>query len=247
MNYQRIYDEIINNAKRRGSDRRKLNYYTERHHIIPKCLGGSNNKENIVLLTGREHYLCHKILFKLNISNHKLGCAWVMMQRVSNCDNKNSKTFNMLREAFSKICSKRMLKYFENPNNEKELKRVEKIKAFQNEYKNRKDIKLKIRNKMLEIHSNRSKEERFEVGRNISKSKKKNWLKKSKEYKENYINKCINAWNNRSSKHVMIDNIEFTRIGFAYKYVIENNLYNKPLYTFKRYISSNKNTSWHYI
>ena len=247
MNYKSIYEEIINNAKNRGFDRRKLNYYTERHHIIPKCLGGTNDKSNLVLLTGREHYLCHKILFKLNITNHKLGCAWIMMNRILNCDNKNSKTFNKLKESFSKICSERMLKYFENPNSENELKRIEKIRTFQNEYRNRKDIKLKISDTMKNIHSKRSNEERMTIGKNISKSKKEKWILKNDEYKNNYKNSCINAWNNRSSKHVRIYDKEFNRIGLAYKYVIENNLYNETLHAFKRYILNNKNKLWYYI
>lgn len=39
--------------------------YTERHHILPKSLGGSNNKSNLVALTAREHYLCHLLLVKI--------------------------------------------------------------------------------------------------------------------------------------------------------------------------------------
>ena len=70
MNYQRIYDEIIERAKSRGLNKKLLDGYFERHHIIPKCLGGTNSKDNLVLLTGREHYLCHKLLHKAN-KNHK--------------------------------------------------------------------------------------------------------------------------------------------------------------------------------
>jgi len=54
MNYQKIYDQIIERAKNR-----KLEGYKEKHHIIPKCLGGPDNKENLVELTAREHFLCH--------------------------------------------------------------------------------------------------------------------------------------------------------------------------------------------
>ena len=44
MNYKNIYDKIINH--------RKLNEvigYRENHHIIPRCLGGTDDKENLVL------------------------------------------------------------------------------------------------------------------------------------------------------------------------------------------------------
>lgn len=39
--------------------------YTEKHHIIPKCMGGSNDKSNIVKLTARQHFVCHLLLTKM--------------------------------------------------------------------------------------------------------------------------------------------------------------------------------------
>jgi hypothetical protein len=45
--------------------------YTEKHHIIPKCLGGSNEKSNLVKLTAREHFVCHLLLTKMLIGNLK--------------------------------------------------------------------------------------------------------------------------------------------------------------------------------
>ena len=40
-------------------------YYTEDHHIIPQSLGGSDEKSNLVTVTGREHALCHWLLLKM--------------------------------------------------------------------------------------------------------------------------------------------------------------------------------------
>jgi hypothetical protein len=51
---------------------RKLKGYIERHHVIPKCLGGSNAKQNIVRLTPEEHYVSHQLLVKLYPGNIKL-------------------------------------------------------------------------------------------------------------------------------------------------------------------------------
>jgi hypothetical protein len=39
--------------------------YIEKHHIIPKSLGGVDNPENIVRLTAREHFICHHLLTKI--------------------------------------------------------------------------------------------------------------------------------------------------------------------------------------
>ena len=49
MNYQIIYDNLINQAKNRLVDG-----YTEKHHILPKSMGGSNQAFNIVKLTGNK-------------------------------------------------------------------------------------------------------------------------------------------------------------------------------------------------
>lgn len=59
MNYQKIYDDIC----KRGQERvLPKEIYTEKHHTIPKCLGGNNEKSNLTVLTDREHFLVHYIL-----------------------------------------------------------------------------------------------------------------------------------------------------------------------------------------
>jgi len=60
MNWRKIHDQIINRAKNR-----LLEGYSERHHITPKCMGGTNDKENLVHLTAKEHFIIHKILVEL--------------------------------------------------------------------------------------------------------------------------------------------------------------------------------------
>jgi hypothetical protein len=62
--------------------KRKLDGYSEVHHIIPRCMGGSNKKENLVRLTSREHFLAHHLLFRIYKST-KLAHAWFSMCRAS--------------------------------------------------------------------------------------------------------------------------------------------------------------------
>lgn len=59
--YYRIYKNIIERAK----SRKNISTYTEKHHIIPKSLGGTNDADNLVRLTGREHYIAHRLLLKM--------------------------------------------------------------------------------------------------------------------------------------------------------------------------------------
>lgn len=75
MDKKRIYDSIINRAKLRGKDKKSLGYYVESHHIIPKCVGGEDIEENLVLLTPKEHYLCHLLLIDIYPSSKGLNLA----------------------------------------------------------------------------------------------------------------------------------------------------------------------------
>lgn len=75
--YTKWYFDIINHAKNRS-----LTSYKERHHIIPKCLGGSDDEDNIVELTAREHFICHMLLTKMN-DDYRLKYALVAMSLVN--------------------------------------------------------------------------------------------------------------------------------------------------------------------
>jgi hypothetical protein len=75
MNYLKIYHQIIQRAKFRSNSRKdakKILGYVEKHHIIPKCLGGSDLEENICFLSAREHFIAHFLLVKLYPNNGKL-------------------------------------------------------------------------------------------------------------------------------------------------------------------------------
>lgn len=101
--YHKWYNAIIRN---RLSNPPKG--YTELHHIIPKCLGGSNDELNLVRLKAREHYICHMLLVRMFADDVakllKLLKAYLMM---SNCrDIKvNSRIYEKFRERYSKECS----------------------------------------------------------------------------------------------------------------------------------------------
>lgn len=78
MNCQKVYNQIIESAqlknRKKGGD-----LYLENHHINPKCLNGTNDKINLVLLTGREHFIVHKLLTKIYPDNRKLALAFHKM------------------------------------------------------------------------------------------------------------------------------------------------------------------------
>lgn len=79
--YTKWYFGIINHAKNTTAIG-----YVERHHIVPKSLGGSNEKENIVALGPREHFICHLLLRKMTtgIAKQKMSCAAHFMSKMKN-------------------------------------------------------------------------------------------------------------------------------------------------------------------
>ena len=76
MNYQKVYNQIVQRAKEEIRCKSKNGKYFEIHHIVPKCLGGDNSKDNLVLLTAREHFLCHWLLVRIYPENEKLAFAF---------------------------------------------------------------------------------------------------------------------------------------------------------------------------
>jgi hypothetical protein len=101
MNYFRIYDAIVKRASLRESSE-----YTELHHILPKCLGGSDNKDNLVSLTAREHFIAHQLLVKIYPENDKLIYAAHLMTIGGKNHVRNNKHYEWLRIKHSKNMSK---------------------------------------------------------------------------------------------------------------------------------------------
>ena len=100
MNYKKIYEDLIHRAKHR-----KLDGYKEVHHIIPKCLNGSDLEDNLVELTAREHFIAHMILVKIYPGHHGLIKAVVMMCMGQNERKLNNRIYEWIRIKFSEAQS----------------------------------------------------------------------------------------------------------------------------------------------
>lgn len=80
--YATWYNDIVNQAK--SQENTRVSGYFEEHHILPKSLGGSNERVNIVKLTAREHYLCHWLLTKTTTGAARtkmIYAFWMMNNR----------------------------------------------------------------------------------------------------------------------------------------------------------------------
>lgn len=118
MNYKKIYDQIIVRAKelhtaRKSEKKQKLNYFEE-HHVIPRCMGGDDSVENLVLLTGKEHFLCHVLLREIypDVIGLKYAvwamCAWKSEGQKRDY-NISGRLYERIKSEMSKLNSARFL------------------------------------------------------------------------------------------------------------------------------------------
>jgi hypothetical protein len=108
--YTRWYNSIIENARART-----LICYKESHHILPRSLGGTDDKDNLVDLTAREHFICHWLLVKMYTgqAQHKMIYALNGMKR-NGKDNERyetaitSRVYEKLKIEFGRVHSETM-------------------------------------------------------------------------------------------------------------------------------------------
>lgn len=104
--YTKWYYQIIESSTASG--------YIEKHHIIPKSLGGSDDSSNIAPLSAREHFICHMLLPKMVKSKqhkHKMIRAIWAMTTLEYSDRQerhkhNSKSYYRARKLYSEYMSK---------------------------------------------------------------------------------------------------------------------------------------------
>ena len=91
------YKDFINNIlETRGRFACGEEYY-ERHHILPRSCGGTNDKDNLIDLFAQEHFIAHRLLAEENPENEKLISAYAIMAFASN---KNEKRYKLTPEEY---------------------------------------------------------------------------------------------------------------------------------------------------
>jgi hypothetical protein len=107
--YKKWYNQIVANGKKT----KQPNH--ERHHILPRSLGGSDNESNLVYITAREHFICHWLLIKIYKEGEE---HWKMLNalRMMRVENKTQERYNTkitsrvyakLKEEYTKLQSER--------------------------------------------------------------------------------------------------------------------------------------------
>jgi 5-methylcytosine-specific restriction endonuclease McrA len=188
--YYTWYYNIINRARSRDIS---PDIYVEKHHIIPKSLGGSNSADNLVRLTAREHYICHRLLIKMTSGHNKRKMSYAVRRMMTGNRFQervilNSKKYEYIRKYINKIS------YGRKHSEEDKLKisRALKGRKFTNTHK--KNLSLSKKGKKQPDHV-------AEMLRNIRKGQKNTQGHKDKCSKALKGRKFTNDWKNNLSKN----------------------------------------------
>ena len=100
MDYVKHYNQLVDRAKNR-----ELDCYVERHHVIPRCMGGDDEAENLVSLTAREHFIAHLLLTKIYPGNLYLVRAVAIMCIGQSERKLTNRWYGKVRELFSTAMS----------------------------------------------------------------------------------------------------------------------------------------------
>ena len=130
MNYKKVYDQIIERSKLEKRKKYEGTYY-ESHHIIPKSLGGTGNSKqwrthkNIILLTAREHFICHWLLLNMYPDNDSLIFSfWAMCSLENNKQTRHIPSSRIIEYSKLKMseCKKGRIGYWKGKHLSEETK-----------------------------------------------------------------------------------------------------------------------------
>lgn len=103
MDYQRQYSLLIESRKQNPTE----SDYCEKHHILPRSLGGSDIPENIIQLTAREHYMAHRLLAKIHG-----GKMWFALWIMSNGAKPSSKRDHLVTPGQYEYAKRKQAEWF---------------------------------------------------------------------------------------------------------------------------------------
>ncbi len=178
MIYTNLYHKFISSRPKRV---KVPNDCLESHHIIPRSLGGTNAKDNLIVLTAREHFIAHLLLWKMSTGNAKYKMAnalWYMSHLPKHKRHISSRQYAILREEHGVISSNRNRRLWADP--------IHKAKRSASISRAKKDLGHITAEHTKSVWANHTQEERASRSKNITKGKKQGWSNKSAEYKADY-------------------------------------------------------------
>lgn len=102
--YSKWYYSIVHKAQSRAIS---PDIPVEKHHILPRSLGGSNDPTNLVKLTLREHFICHSLLVKMTENKDRNKMVYALWKMCHSTKSKlkafklNSRKYNAVKSLMS--------------------------------------------------------------------------------------------------------------------------------------------------
>lgn len=109
--YSNIYYSIIKNAKSQNRIKQVGDGY-QTHHIIPRCMGGTDDIDNLVVLTYKEHRICHRLLIEMTEGEykHKMMYAYLLFDNSYDTSMMPSPQIYCTEESYRKMVETRKRK-----------------------------------------------------------------------------------------------------------------------------------------
>ena len=85
---------------------RSVDGYAEVHHIVPRSLGGSDDADNLIRLTARQHFIAHWMLARA--IGGSAARAFFMMSNFGKYGRVNSTTYAMARQEYAEQVSQQL-------------------------------------------------------------------------------------------------------------------------------------------
>lgn len=204
------YDEFINNILETRGRFACGEEYHERHHIVPKCLGGADDEDNLIDLFAKEHFEAHRLLALENLDNDSLSYAWTMMAFVKD---KNQERYELTPEEYeearirqSEVTSRRTRELWSDDAYRKRVGETHKRENLSEETlaklaeasRGRKHTEEEKR-KIGDVHRGKLVSE--ETRQKLSAASKKTW--ENQEYKNEWIKKSKERCNNEEFRQQM--------------------------------------------
>lgn len=210
MNYHKIYEDFIQSRKLMEKNLIVSEDYKERHHILPVCMGGQNNKSNLIYLSARDHYFAHCCLAKMYG-----GKMWSALWAMSSMTKREPS-----RKAFSKrkmyeICKREFAK-----NNSERLKKqwADGYKIVRGPWKHTEEHIHLLKERMKNF---RHTEETIERMKNIKKKRKKKLLFINIETNEKFFGYPFEFQDYSGLSNSLVSCLVRGKINHAKKWVIE--------------------------
>jgi len=142
MNYNNIYTRLMS-SRILLNRKSKNDGMLERHHILPKSLGGTNDKSNLVYLIPREHFIAHLLLTKIYTGKDKAKMVFAFAKMCQCNPNQkriiNSRYFEISKKLMSLYCSGENSSFYGKTHSDETKKRFSEQKMGEKNHRFGKD------------------------------------------------------------------------------------------------------------